>query len=250
MDVFSADSYTFAIVLLGALLAGVTTGFAGFGTALVSAGFWFHALPAPLVPPLVVLMTAAAQISNTISHRDTIRWEAAKPYIWGGLFGVPFGTWLLSLASPDAIRMTVGVFLIVYVLLQFRRVLDGRVGSWGGVHADRAVGFSGGVMGGFAGLSGVTPLIWLQLRGGPSREQKSIYQPFNLLVAILACIAMTVSGHIHLTVLFLALVCLPCTLAGAWFGARLYRHIPDAVFRNIVLGLLLCSGTVLVWQLF
>ena len=33
------------IVLLGALLAGFTTGFAGFGTGLVASGLWFHALP-------------------------------------------------------------------------------------------------------------------------------------------------------------------------------------------------------------
>ena len=45
------DPASLAFVLIGALLAGFTTGFAGFGTGLVAAGLWFHALPAEMVPP-------------------------------------------------------------------------------------------------------------------------------------------------------------------------------------------------------
>jgi hypothetical protein len=52
----SFDTATLAVVLLGALVAGFTTGLAGFGTALVASGFWLHALPAAVVPPQALLL--------------------------------------------------------------------------------------------------------------------------------------------------------------------------------------------------
>src|SRR3546814_17357102 len=48
------------------------------------------------------------------------------------------------------------------------------IGAWGGRPSDAAVGVGGGILGGFAGLSGPLPLIWLQLRGGPSAEQREV----------------------------------------------------------------------------
>lgn len=42
------DTSSLIITLVGAFAAGFVTRFAGFGTALVSSGFWFHALAAPI----------------------------------------------------------------------------------------------------------------------------------------------------------------------------------------------------------
>src|SRR3546814_3200004 len=56
------DTATLAFLLLGALAAGFVTGFAGFGTGLVPSGFWFHVLPAALVPPMVVIASVTAQL--------------------------------------------------------------------------------------------------------------------------------------------------------------------------------------------
>ena len=60
------DAAAWALVMAGALIAGFTTGFAGFGTGLVASGFWFYALPAHAVPPLVAFASVAAQIVRSI----------------------------------------------------------------------------------------------------------------------------------------------------------------------------------------
>jgi hypothetical protein len=49
-------------------------------------------------------------------------------------------------------------------------------------------------------------------------------------------------------VLAIAALCLPATLASAWFGARVYGGLGEAMFRRIVLVLLLTSGARLVVQ--
>src|SRR5216684_1349058 len=96
----SLDLSTLAIVIVGALVAGFTTGFAGFGTGLVASGLWFHALPAAMVPPLVALAAVAAQIVGLITVRKAFAWSQAMPYLLGGVIGVPLGISALAAASP------------------------------------------------------------------------------------------------------------------------------------------------------
>jgi uncharacterized membrane protein YfcA len=237
-----------AFVLIGALVAGFTTGFAGFGTALVAAGFWFHALPAAMVPPLAALTAVVAQLVGLATVRRSFEWGRAAPFLLGGALGVPAGVVALSLASPEMLRLSVGLFLAGYAGFQLLGFARYSIGNWGGRAADGTVGIAGGFLGGFAGLSGPLPLIWLQMRGGPSARQRATYQPFNLIVLALASLGMALSGALDARVLTIAMLCLPVTLAGAWLGARAYTSVSDATFRRVVLVLLLGSGTVLVAQ--
>lgn len=241
-----ADVASIAIVLAGAVVAGFTTGFAGFGTALVAAGFWYHALPAAMVPPLSVLAAVAAHVVGMLTLRKTFDWRRTAPFLAGGVVGVPLGVAVLAVASPDLLRTSVGVLLVVYGLLQLSGVARWRIGERGGRPADGAVGAAGGFLGGFAGLSGPLPLIWLQLRGGPLPQQRATYQPFNLVMLALAGLGMGISGQIDGDVLVVASLCLPATIAAAWIGTRAYLGIGEKTFRRIVLALLMASGTLLV----
>ena len=248
MSVANFDAATFVIVLLGALVAGFTTGFAGFGTGLVSSGLWFHALPAPMVPPLVALASVAAQLIGLITVRKAFNWQRATPFLLGGVAGVPLGVAALSVASPTVLRLSVGVFLVTYALFQLCGLVRFKIANWGGSKANAAVGVGGGFLGGFAGLSGPLPLIWLQLRGGTSDQQRAAYQPFNLVVLGIASMGMAVSGQIDKHVLTIAILCLPLTLIGAWIGARIYKRVAEKTFRTVVLILLSISGIILIGQ--
>ena len=242
------DLASLAFLFSGALAAGFISGFAGFGTALVASGFWFHALPPHLVPPLVVLAGVAGQAVGFLKIRRAFEWRRAMPYIAPGLAGVPLGVAALAVASPDALRLTVGSFLACYAGFQLAGLARFSIGGWGGRAADGTVGFAGGVLGGFAGLSGALPLVWLQMRGGPSAVQRATYQPFNLVVLAVAAAGMAVAGQVDARVLALAGLCLPATLGSAWIGARLYGAISEEGFRRVVLVLLLTSGGALIVQ--
>ena len=243
------DTLSLALVLVGAFVAGFTSGFAGFGTGLVASGLWFHALPAPMVPPLVALSSVASQLLGLIAVRGAFDWRRAGPYLAGGLAGVPLGVMALSLASPAMLRLVVGVFLVGYALFQLTGLARLAIGSWGGRRADGIIGAGGGILGGFAGLSGVLPLVWLQLRGGGSSEQRAVYQPFNLIVLGLAGAGMIVSGQADRQVAMIAGLSLPATLAGAWIGVRTYRGVSEEAFRRVVVFLLLGSGLILIGQM-
>jgi len=242
------DLSALIIVMFGAVVVGFITGLAGFGTALVASGLWFHALPAMTVPPLVALSSVAAQIVGLITVRKSFDWSRASPYLLGGAIGVPLGVSALAAASPLLLRASVGTFLIIYAAYQLCQRQEREIPTWGGKRADSIIGLGGGFLGGFAGLSGPLPLIWLRLRGGEVDRQRAIYQPFNLIVLTFASIGMAVSGQITMPVLRIALQCLPATLIGAWIGARVYVGVSAQTFQRVVLFLLLVSGCILVVQ--
>lgn len=242
------DTPTILTILLGALLAGFTTGFAGFGTGLVSSGLWFHALPAAMVPPLVALASVAGQLVGAVMGRKDFTLRRAGPLLAGGVIGVPFGVAALSIVSPAVLRISVGLFLIAYSLFQFSGWRSLRVGDWGGRTADGIAGLGGGFLGGFAGLSAPLPVMWLQLRGGPAGEQRAAYQPFNLVILALASLGMAAAGQMDSQLLPVAALCLPVTLAGAWLGAKAYSRVSEDIFRRTVLALLFASGLILIAQ--
>lgn len=242
------DQSALLFALAGALIAGFTTGFAGFGTGLVASGLWFHALPAPMVPLLVALSSVAAQLVGLVTISSVLSVRLAMPMVLGGVVGLPFGILTLKAATPDMLRLSVGAFLVLYAAVQLAGLARHAIGAWGGRRADAVIGTAGGFLAGFCGLSGPIPIIWLQLRGGPVVVQRSIYQPFNLIILTLAGAGMLWVGDFGRDALAIAAVCLPATIAGAWLGARAYGLVGEATFRRIVLALLLGSGLILVAQ--
>ena len=246
----SLDLATLVIVFVGAVVAGFTTGFAGFGTGLVASGLWFHALPAAMVPPLVALASVAGQVVGFVTVRNAFDWKRLTPFLLGGVVGIPLGVVALADVSPFWLKTSAGAFLVLYstYLLLVRRRRE--IGAWGGKVADGVVGVGGGFLGGFAGLSAPLPVLWLQLRGGPTDGQRAIYQPFNLIVLALASAGMAIDGQITADVMWIALFCLPATLAAAWIGGRLYGAVSPRTFQRLVLVLLLASGAILIAQAF
>lgn len=232
----------------GALAAGFINGFAGFGTALVASGFWFLVLPPHVVPPLIIVSALAAQLVGLMQLARSLNWRKSGLLLSGGILGVPIGAALLAHLDPGLVKILIGGFLITYALLQFAGwpappSTAKPEGFW-----DRIAGFAGGILGGFAGLSGVVPLVWLQLRGFAAKAQRERYQPFNLLVLACATGAMLWIGKLDQELLLYAGVSIPFTLLGAFLGVRCFNGTSDESFRRAVLVLLLISGALIVIQ--
>lgn len=232
----------------GALAAGFINGFAGFGTALVASGFWFLVLPPHVVPPLIIVSALTGQLVGLFKLAGTLSWRKSGYLLSGGLIGVPFGAALLALLDPAAVKALIGGFLIAYALLQFAGWPPQPPTARSEGLGDRIAGFAGGVLGGFAGLSGVVPLVWLQMRGFAAKAQRERYQPFNLLVLTFASAAMLVIGKLDRELLVYAAISIPFTLLGAFLGVRCFKGISEARFRQAVLLLLLISGAIIVAQ--
>lgn len=236
---------TEAIVVVGALCGGLVSGLAGFGTALITLGFWLYVLDPAIAAALVLICSVIAQLQSFLRVRHAASWAQCWPFLLGGLLGVPVGVLALQAIDAPTLKATLGIFLVGYTGLMLALRQLPTVAQWGGRLADGLVGTASGVLGGIAGLSGVLMSIWCGLRGWSADRQRAVYQPYNLIVLSIALGVYASQGLLTPRVWELSLLCLPATLLGTWLGLRLYGRIDDRQFRYLVLRLLLASGLVL-----
>jgi uncharacterized membrane protein YfcA len=234
-----------ALVVAGALVAGFVNGLSGTGYGLVALGFWLHAMSPLSAAPLVALCSVGGHLQSLPKIWRGIRRSRLMPFLVPGLVGVPIGTTLLSHVHVQPLKLGVGLLLVFYCAwMAFVRRPP--IVTGGGRLADAAIGFTGGVMGGMASLSGPAPVIWVQLRGWNKHEQRGVGQPFNMAILVAALAAAAAAGFLDRTFLIWAAIALPVTLFGAHFGLALYGRVDDVQFRRVVLVLLAISGATLI----
>ncbi len=233
------------IIPLGAFLAAFVVAAAGFGDALVLGAIWFHFLDPIDAVPLIVACGFVMQFQPLYRLRKVLIYSDLPPFVFAGVLGVPVGAWFLAHTAPDPFRLGIGVFLIAYGIFMLFRPHTTEL-LWGGRIADAFVGFLGGVLGGFAGLSGVTPTLWVGLRGWVKARQRGVYQPFVFAMHGLSVAWLAWKGLVDAeTGMWLAL-CLPAILIGGWVGLKVYHLLDEKRFRQFILALLLVSGIALV----
>jgi uncharacterized protein len=239
-----AEPLVLVVVIVGALIGATASGLAGFAFAATTLGLYAHVLPSTVVSPLVVAASLTVQLIVIPMIWRRLDWRAALPFLIGGVCGVPFGAALLSVLSADTFRHIAGALLVLYsvaILVSGRLPVlkvDNRF-------ADAAVGFAGGVLGGFAGLSGVLPTIWCSLRRWPKDRQRSIFQLFNTVMHTVTISTYAWQGRLTAEVGGLFVAALPAIWLGAWLGFNLYRRIDDKMFARVLLVLLGVSGVAL-----
>jgi len=240
------DLPTLAILIAGALCGGFVSGLSGFGLALLSLAFWLYIFPPTIAVPLVLICSAVSQLSTMRMVWDYIDFKLAMPFLIGGLAGVVPGSLLVAYADPWGFKLFVGLLLMVFPpALYFSRPM---AVTFGGRWLDGVVGCVGGVMGGFAGLSGPPPILWASVRGWDKHQRRGMFQAFNSTVLIAALMVQAAHGLVTRDVLQAALVAAPGILIGAWLGARTFHILNDRAFRDVVLALLFLSGLSLVWS--
>lgn len=225
-------------------VAAFASGLAGFAFALIASGVYLHVLEPTAAVALVLAGSLVTQSVTIFRLREGIVWRRFWPFLVGGIVGAPLGVALLGRLDDGTVRLIIGAFLVGYSVLMLLMRHPPQV-TGGGQAADGAVGLIGGIMGGFAGLSGALPTVWCNLRGWPKDEQRGVYQPFIVAMQGLALATLAATGGVGMETWIAFAICLPALLLGAFAGLKLYARVDDRGFRRIVLSLLLLSGLAL-----
>lgn len=243
-------------IVLGGALAGFVQGLAGFGFGLVSLAIWSWVIEPELAVPVVVFGSLLGQLLAVGSLRQGFNWRRVRPFLLGGVLGVPTGLWLLNIMNPLLFKFGVGLLLTVYCTAMLWIAHIPRI-TKGGRVADGLIGWVGGTMSGFGGLPGAIPTLWCTLRGWPKDQQRTVFQAFNLFMHMLTLIAFALNGMITPEILGLFALVAPVMLIPSIVGIRLYRRFSDSLFKGLVLSLLAVSGVMLlisttpqVWRMF
>jgi uncharacterized membrane protein YfcA len=232
------------ILLAGCFVAAFASGMAGFAFNLIAAGILFHWLPPQQTAPVLVAGSLLIQLGTLGAVWPAMRWRVLRPYILGGLPGIPVGVLVLGWSDAGAISAGVGLLLVAYAgwslaAMALKRSLPALRAGPG---ADAGIGFASGILGGIGGFPGALPTIWADLKGLRPAEARAIFQPFIVVMQAAAAIGLLAGGFFDRDSARMLLVSLPALLLGAWLGVQAYRRIPATGFRLVLLALLLLSG--------
>ena len=107
-------------------------------------------------------------------------------------------------------------------------------------------GFLGGLFGGVAGLSGIFPAIWTQIRGWPKETARGVYQPFIVMAHVLTLLLIGAVSFDRMGVVLL-LIAVPAVLLGSWTGWKIYGRLSERRFVQMLSALLIGSGLLLIF---
>ncbi|MDB5638839.1 MAG: permease, partial [Bradyrhizobium sp.] len=233
------------IFLLATFAGALVAGLSGFAFGLVAASIWLYVLSPLQTATLIIAFGLIVQGFAVWKLRRALDWKKLWPFVAGAALGVPVGVTILTWANPAHARMGVGAFLVLYSLYALFRPAINPVKA-GGAAVDAGVGFLNGVLGGITGLAGILVTIWCGLRGWPKDVQRTVFQPVAVATFLMSALWIGARGAITADTIKLFLVGLPALLAGTWLGLKLFGRLDEAMFRKVVLVLLLASGIVLI----
>ena len=235
----------FCCLLVATFAGALVAGLSGFAFGLVAASIWLYILTPLQTATLIVAFGLIVQGDAVWKLRSSLDWKKLAPFVFGAALGVPVGVGILTWANPAHVRIGVGVFLVLYSLYALVRPAIAPVKA-GGAAADAGIGFLNGVLGGLTGLAGILVTIWCGLRGWPKEVQRTVFQPVAVAIFLMSALWIGAKGAITADTIKLFLIGLPALLAGTWLGLRLFGRLDEAMFRRVVLVLLLASGVVLI----
>jgi uncharacterized membrane protein YfcA len=179
-----------------------------------------------------------------LSH--AIRWPRCVPFILGGIATLPIGVGLLLLLNVQArcYALAMGVVLVAYGLFMLVK-RPGTVKRGDNPAVDALIGALGGITGPLAALPAVGVTIWCGTRGWDKVTQRAVYQPYILVMQVVALCALSLAPQQPPLDPALCVFALP-GLAGAIIGLRIFQRLSDLQFQQVVNVALVASGIALV----
>jgi uncharacterized membrane protein YfcA len=225
-------------------VAAFASSIAGFAFSAICGAILFHLIDDPLkVVQIMMVCSVGGQALMVWSLRRDVLWPALSVFVIGAALGLPLGVYVVLHSEPVVYVHIVGGLLVLYAsLMIFRRPMVVRR-----QHAlfDAIAGFLGGITGGAAAFPGAFVTIWCSFKGWTKERQRGVYQPFILIVQLLAIAVMAGASQAslaHPSFNFCGIFYLPAMLLGSSCGLACFKWLNDRQFALAVNALLIVSG--------
>jgi uncharacterized protein len=232
------------VIFLGVFAQSLT----GFGSGLVTMAFLPVLLGIQVASPLVALVNIVIELVLLIRFREAIRVNAIWPMIVASLLLIPIGVWAVGNLDEELVLAVLGLVMVIFAgwallgiyLPQLRHP------AWGVL-----AGGLGGILGGAYNTSGPPVIMYGNCRRWPPAEFKANLTGYFIINSVFIVANHAWNGNFQPGVLQIFVISLPVIGLGMLLGFSLDRFINPAVFRKIVLGLLLVMGLrFILWSLF
>ncbi len=211
----------------------------GFGLPMIAMPLVVQLFGIHQAAPLVAIIVFQLQIIMVARYRHSMNQRTVWHISAAAIAGIPLGIYLLVLV-PEAITVTLlGLLLIIYVIYSgFRFPLPALTRpQWAYLF-----GLFGGLGAGAYNIGAPPVIIYGDMQKWPPEEFKSNLQAYFLVITVVTMLTHTINGNMSGGILRQSGLAFPFVLLGAVSGFYLDRFINPAIFRRLVLGLLLILG--------
>lgn len=211
----------------------------GFGLALVSMPLLTALLGIQIATPLVALIGITAEAVLVLYYRDDLEIRSLWRLIVASLAGVPLGVVALGRVDEDIVMAVLGLVLVGYSLYALLNLRLPELAHNGWAYG---LGFLAGVLGGAYNISGPPVVIYGHCRRWPAAQFKGNMQGYFVVVSLFVLAGHALDGNLTPLVWRNFMWALIGIVLGIVLGVRLDRYINQALFRRIVLVLLIVLG--------
>jgi hypothetical protein len=228
------------------LLAYFIRGISGFGSGLVAVPLLALYLPLQFVVPLILVVDFTASAVLSRGMRQHARWDEVRVLLPASAVGIILGVGLLINLPHQPLLTGLGLIVLLFGLRSvFALHGERRVSRWWAVPA----GLTGGMIGALFGTGGPPYVIYLSHR---LRHKSQLHATFSALFLIdggLRLVTFIIAGLLLQDGIFMALLAaLPLMALGLYAGLQVHISLSSAQMQRIIGGLLLVSGTSLLWK--
>ncbi|WP_375259239.1 sulfite exporter TauE/SafE family protein [Citreimonas sp.] len=239
----------FLVAVPAVIFAGVSKGGFGSGAAFASASILALVIPPGAALGLMLPLLMLIDVTSLRAYWRRWDWQAGRVLLLGAVPGTLAGAAFYAAASPDAIRLLIGIVSVSFVAWQVARSRGWiRFAEW---RPGRTTGTVAGVVVGFTSFvshaGGPAAAVYLLGRG----LSKTAYQATTVLVFwavnLLKSLFYAGMGIFSAETLLLAAALAPFALLGTWIGIRAHTRVSERLFFGVTYTLLTLTGIRLIW---
>ncbi len=237
---YSVVTMVVSIPLLLIIFFGIfTQSLTGFGFALVAMPFMIQLLGTAMAGPLGALIAITSQVLLTYRYRHLVKWRAIAPMCIAAVVGIPLGVKAVQIIAGSVLLDMLGVILVGYATyslfdLHLPRL---RHPAWG-----VAAGFASGLLSGAYNVGGPPLVMYAGFQKWSPQEFKGNLQGVFLVNSLSVIFVHLLAGHYHADVIEHYIMVLPALVVGILMGLSSDRWLNPALFRRVVLLLLIGVG--------
>jgi uncharacterized membrane protein YfcA len=233
-------------IMVAVGLAAVISSTVGFAHSAI-AGVVVYRLAESPREAVTILMACSLSIQaySLAQFWRSISWRQFSRVLAGGLLTLTPGCWL-SLHTPTRSYLTgLGAFLAVYgAAMLWTRPRPAAVSPRLAPLGDVLAGALGGLTGPLAAFPSLPVTVWLAHTCQDKVRQRSVYQPFIVVIQLGALAVRAAMGGGNPVRLDVAGVVLPALL-GCTLGLDIFRRLSTARFTALVYAMIAVSGAAL-----
>ena len=236
LDIFSLQWF---LALTAVLFAAVVRGTAGFGFALVLAPLMLLLLEPKSVVVVNLLLGVVSHIAVLGSSFRRVDLRRTLPMVVGSLAGIPVGVWIITVISPDALKVLIGattLFFVVPLAIGVTRTFR-REKPVAGV-----AGFLSGVLNSSTSLGGPPVVLFMHNQKWPKEMIHPSLAAYFLLASVCSLAGLFIAGLVEVDMVITAASLTPALVVGVGLGMFVFRRVSERFFRILSMVIIFCSG--------